>query len=83
MSFADKEAELGRLLTHMQNESHDRHELYYRIRQTLNELKAYGMPLPDDLVEFECDLEAEFAAEKIDAARRARLDKVIAKRARS
>ena len=64
MAFEDKEAELGLLLTQMQNEPDDLHELYEQIRQKLNEMKAYGMPLPADLVQFEHDLEAEFAAEK-------------------
>jgi hypothetical protein len=80
MAFEDKEAELGLLLTRMQNEPADRHELYELIRQKLNELKAYGMPLPDDLVQFERDLEAEFLAGSDDRQRRARLDKVIAER---
>jgi hypothetical protein len=48
----------------MQNEPEDRHELYLQIMQKLNELKAYGMPLPDDLVQFEKRLEAEFEADK-------------------
>ena len=82
MAFEDKEAELGLLLTRMQNEPVDLHELYQEIRLKLNELKAYGMPLPADLVQFEHDLEAEFAAEKEDEERRARLDEVIAKRAK-
>jgi len=64
MSFEDKEAELGLLLTRMQNEPEDRHELYAQIRQKLNELKAYGMPLPDTLVRLERQLEAEFEAER-------------------
>ena len=55
MAFEDKEAELGLLLTRMLNEPHDRREIYERIRQKLNELKAYGMPLPEDLVQFEED----------------------------
>jgi hypothetical protein len=86
MAFEDKEAELGLLLTQMQNEPEDRHELYLRIRQTLNELKAYGMPLPADLVQFEHDLEAEFAADvraDEDEERRARIDSVIASRAQN
>ena len=82
MAFEDKEAELGLLLTRMLNEPQDRHELYQQIRQTLNELKTFGMPLPGDLVQFEQDLEAEFAAENEDSKRRARLDKVILRRAR-
>jgi hypothetical protein len=44
-------------------------------------MKAFGMPLPADLVQFEHDLEAEFAAEKEDAERSARMDEVIEKRA--
>jgi hypothetical protein len=50
MAFEDKEAELGVLLSRMQNEPRDRHELCQLIRQNLSELEAYGMPLPDDLV---------------------------------
>ena len=82
MAFEDKEAELGLLLTRMQNEPEDRHELYELIRQKLNELRAYGMPLPGDLVQFEHDLEAEFAADLEDHQRRARIDKVIVDRAK-
>jgi hypothetical protein len=81
MAFEDKEAELGLLLTSMQDEPEDRHELYQLIRQKLNELKAFGMPLPSDLVQFERDLEAEFAAEMQDSERQARLDSVISRRA--
>ena len=47
----------------------DKHELYLRLMQKLNELKAYGMPLPADLVELEHKLEAEFAAEQRRASR--------------
>jgi len=64
MAFDDVKAELGILLTQMQNEPEDRHELYLQLMEKLNELKAFGMPLPQDLVEMEKALEAEFAAEK-------------------
>jgi hypothetical protein len=82
MAFEDKEAELGLLLTRMQDQPQDEHELYELVRQKLNEMKAYGMPLPEDLVQFERDLEAEFLAESEDRQRRARLDKLIADRGR-
>jgi len=59
MAFEDKEAELGLLLTRMLSEPHDRHEIYELTRQKLNELKANGMPLPEDLVQFEEDLEPQ------------------------
>lgn len=81
MSFEDKEAELGLLLTRMQGESADWRELYQQIRLKLNELRAFGMPMPTDLVEFEHDLEAELAADNEDRERRACLDKVISERA--
>ena len=82
MSFEDKEAELGWLLTRMQNEPEDWGEPYEQIRVKLNELKAFGMPLPQDLVEFERDLEEEFRARNEAESRRARLDKLIATRAK-
>ena len=63
MAFEHMQAELGLLLTRMQTEPTDRHELYLQIMQKLNELKAYGMPLPADLVQLEKRLEAEFEAD--------------------
>jgi hypothetical protein len=63
MAFEAIQAELGLLLTRMQNEPADRHELYLQIMQKLSELKAYGMPLPEDLVQLEKRLEAEFEAD--------------------
>ncbi|HEX2337858.1 MAG TPA: hypothetical protein VHI72_15420 [Hyphomicrobiaceae bacterium] len=64
MAFEDLQSELGLLITRMQNEPADRHELYMVIHQKLNEMKAYGMPLPADLVAFEGKLEAEFARQR-------------------
>jgi hypothetical protein len=63
MAFENVKAELGILMTQMQNEPEDRHELYLQLMEKLNELKAFGMPLPQDLVDLEHALEAEFAAE--------------------
>lgn len=64
MAFEDVQAELGILMTRMQNEPEDRHELYLQLMEKLNELKAYGMPLPEDLVELEKALESEFMSDK-------------------
>ena len=80
MAFEDKEAQLGMLLGRMRNAPEDWHELYEQVRQTLNQMKATGMPLPQDLVQFEQDMEAEFEAEKTDETRRARLDALIEQR---
>jgi hypothetical protein len=66
MAFEQLKAEVGLLLTAMQNTPEDRHELYFQIMERLNEMKAFGMPLPEDLVRLEAALEAEFAADKRD-----------------
>ena len=63
MAFENAKAEIAMLMAALQGAPHDRHELYLEIMQKLNELKAYGMPLPEDLVELEHRLEQEFAAE--------------------
>jgi len=67
MAFEDLKAELALLLNQMENQPEDRHELYLRVHEKLNEMRAFGMPLPDDLVRMEKDLEKEFAAAKREA----------------
>jgi hypothetical protein len=67
MAFESLKMQISLLLTEMQNEPEDRHEIYLQLREKLNEIKAFGMPLPDDLVKMERDLEAEFASELPDA----------------
>ncbi|MGH6804187.1 MAG: hypothetical protein ACREC3_12595 [Methyloceanibacter sp.] len=64
MAFEDLKAEIALLLNQMENQPEDRHELYLQIREKLNEMLAFGMPLPDDLVRLEKELEAEFRAEE-------------------
>ena len=64
MAFDDLKAELALLINQMENQPEDPHELYLQIREKLNEMRAFGMPLPADLVAFEKDLEAQFAATK-------------------
>ena len=66
MAFDDLKAELALLINQMENHPEDRHELYLQIRERLNEMRAFGMPVPEDLVKFEEQLEAQFKAE--DAA---------------
>jgi hypothetical protein len=66
MAFEDLKAELALLINQMENQPEDRHELYLQIRERLNEMRAFGMPVPEDLVKFEEQLEAQFKAE--DAA---------------
>ncbi|HRN84571.1 MAG TPA: hypothetical protein PK857_07100 [Hyphomicrobium sp.] len=62
MAFEDVQAEIGVLLTRMQNEAEDRHEIYLQLRERLNELRAFDLPIPEDLQALESALEAEFSA---------------------
>ena len=64
MAFEDIEAEIGILLARMQNQPADLHELHLQIMQKLNELRAFGMPLPNSLLELERQLEAKFTADR-------------------
>ena len=50
MAFEDLKAELALLINQMENQPEDPHELYLQIREKLNEMRVFGMPLPADLV---------------------------------
>jgi len=60
MAFEDIKAQISLLLEEMVNQPEDAHQLQESIHEMLGELKASGMPLPQDLVELEERLEAEF-----------------------
>ena len=61
MDTQELEAALSNLLTDMEGEQGDKHEIYMRLMQILSGMRAFGMPLPDDLVRLERELEEEFA----------------------
>ena len=63
MAFDDWLAEISLLMNEMQGEQGDAHEIYMKIRQILDTMKAEGLPLPEDLVKLEEDLERQFAAD--------------------
>ncbi|MGL4296868.1 MAG: hypothetical protein ACRCTG_14240 [Aestuariivirga sp.] len=60
MALEQLKAQIGLLLSEINREPEDLHELYEEIHQKLNELRATGMELPQDLVELEQRLLAEF-----------------------
>jgi hypothetical protein len=64
MALEEIEAEISLLLTQMENQPEDKHELYLQLREKLNEMRAYGMPVPDDFKRLITDLEAEFEADQ-------------------
>ena len=61
MAFEELKAQIALLLNEMESEPEDIHELYERLHEKLNEIKATGMPLPEDLVALEHELERHFA----------------------
>lgn len=64
MAFDQIKLEIEQLLTDMQNQPQDSHEIYLSVMEKLNQLKATGMPLPEDLVKLEQELEKEFTEEQ-------------------
>ena len=63
MDRQEIEAALSLLLDQMEGEQGDSHEIYLRLAQVLSQMRALGMPLPEDLVRLEEKLAAEFEAE--------------------
>lgn len=63
MAFEDIEAEIGLLLSKLVDHPATTAEAAILLREKLNEMKAYGMPLPQDLVELEQALEIEAGLE--------------------
>ena len=64
MAFERLKAEISLLVTQMENQPDDKHEVYLQLREKLNEMRVTGMPLPEDLLQLERRLEAEFNATK-------------------
>jgi predicted nucleic acid-binding Zn-ribbon protein len=61
MAFEAIKAQIETLLERMENQPEDKHELYLQLHEKLNEWRATGQPIPEDLLELEETLEAEFA----------------------
>lgn len=58
-------AEIALLLTSMQNEPLDETEAALQLHEKLRELRAYGMPLPQDLVDLERALDSELERRRL------------------
>ena len=61
MAFEKLMAQVSLLLTQMENQPEDKHELYMQLRERINEIRNTGFPVPADLIRLEEELEAEFA----------------------
>ena len=63
MTEDEIEAALSMLIDEMEGDLGDRHEIWLRLQTLLQQIRAMGMPVPDDLQRMEEELEAEFGAE--------------------
>jgi hypothetical protein len=61
MAFEDIKAQIAMLLADTQERPEGLHAVYQKVMQEINEMKAFGMPLPEDLVELERALEERFS----------------------
>lgn len=64
MALEELKAQIAVLLTSLEDNPQDLHELHEVIRQKLAQIKAMGLSLPDDLVQLEKRLEADFTPAK-------------------
>lgn len=60
MALEELQAQIAYLLTSIEDNPEDAHEMHELIRQKLAQFRAQGLPLPDDLVELQKKLEADF-----------------------
>ena len=61
MAFEDLKAQIGLLVSQINNQPEDVHELYELLHQKLNEIRATGQSLPEDLVKLEKRMLKEFS----------------------
>ncbi|MEM7122111.1 MAG: hypothetical protein AAF563_12580 [Pseudomonadota bacterium] len=69
MDLDDLKLELNRLLSGVEHRPEDRHELHMMLQEKLGEMRAMGMPIPDDLLRFEAELEEAEDAEGTEEKR--------------
>jgi hypothetical protein len=61
MDEQELEVALSMLMEDMEDQGTDSHEIFVRLDQLFNSMRALGMPLPQDLVRLHEELAAEFA----------------------
>jgi predicted nucleic acid-binding Zn-ribbon protein len=60
MALEELQLQISLLVSQINNQPEDVHELYELLHQKLNELRSTGQPLPKDLIELEQRMLEEF-----------------------
>jgi predicted nucleic acid-binding Zn-ribbon protein len=64
MALEELQAQINLLVSQINNQPEDVHELYELLHQKLNELRGTGQPLPQDLLDLEKRMLKEFPRPK-------------------
>jgi hypothetical protein len=64
MALEELQAQINLLVSQINNQPEDVHELYELLHQKLNELRGTGQPLPQDLIDLEKRMLEEFPRPK-------------------
>ena len=64
MALEELQTQISLLVSQINNQPEDVHELYELLHQKLNELRSTGQPLPQDLIELEKRMLKEFPRPK-------------------
>ena len=63
MTIDDLNTEISYLMEKMEGEIGDSHEIFFRLKQILDTMRAEGMPVPENLARLEAELDARFKAD--------------------
>ena len=64
MALEELQAQINLLVSQINNQPEDVHEIYELLHQKLNELRTTGQPLPQDLLDLEKRMLEEFPRPK-------------------
>lgn len=64
MALEELQAQINLLVSQINNQPEDVHEIYELLHQKLNELRSTGQPLPQDLLDLEKRMLKEFPRAK-------------------
>lgn len=62
MALDDLDAEIAYLMDVMEGDIGDLAEIEFRLRQAIAQLRAEGLPVPEDLLKFEAQLDASLSS---------------------